>query len=131
HLAGGDVGSQVGEQGIPAVGGGFGVDGLRAGVPCQGGLAGAEAGADGGAQEGGDFAVTADFLDPAGDRFLVGVVPAAEAAGEAVQVVFGAGEFLVPAGGGSPGAGGGVHEDAAQGDDRVGFALGVADLKGP
>src|SRR5208282_5652492 len=129
HLAGGDGGVQVGQQRVPAVGGGFGVDGVLGEVPRQGGLAGAGVGAGAVAEVGADFAVAGDLRDPVGDLLLVGVEPAAEAAGEAVKVVCGAGEFLVPAGGGSLGAGGGVHEDAAQLDHRVFFALGVTDLE--
>src|SRR6266851_2250685 len=49
--------------------------------------------------------------------------------GPAVQVVAGAGELLGAAGRGRGGPGAGVHEDTAQRDGRVAFALGVADLK--
>src|ERR1019366_4272923 len=151
YLLGGDVRGQVGEQGVPAVGGGFGVDRGLAGPPGEGGFAGSAAagalpgvrrvgsgrlggtgclvtalagaaagaagrggrGADGVAQVGAGLPGEADLLDAVGDLLLAGVEPAAQAGDQAAQVVCG--------------AGGGVHEDAAQPDRRVAFALGVAD----
>src|ERR1035441_1063968 len=84
-------------------------------------------GADGVAQVGAGLTVAGDLLEPGGDLVLAGVEPAAQAGDQAAEVVSGAGEFPGPAGEGGTGAGGGVHEDAAQPDRRVAFASGVAD----
>ncbi len=95
-----------------AVGGGLGVDGVLVEPPGESGFpgtagpfagAGRRGGADGVAQVGADLTAGGDLLEPGGDGLLVGVEPAAEAAGQAVQVVAGAGELLGAAGRGPRG----------------------------
>ena len=66
----GVAGVQVGEQGVPAVGGGLGVDRLLVEVPGEGGFAGAGTGSGLCLQVGADPALAGDDRDPGGDLVL-------------------------------------------------------------
>src|SRR5438552_9255059 len=113
---------EVGQQGVPAVGGGLGVDGGLIEGPHQGRL-GLVVAADVGLQVGLDFAVSADLGDPGGDCVGVGVVAAAQSPLEPFEVVSGSVEFLGPGVSGRVGPSRGPHEDPAQPQVGIGLAF--------
>jgi hypothetical protein len=73
HLRGGEGRGQVGQQCVPAVGSGFGIDGVGVEVPVQR-RPPVLVGADGGVQVVADAAVAGDGVDPGGDPFRGRVV---------------------------------------------------------
>ena len=95
-LRGGDGRGQVGQQCVPAVGGGLGVDGVLVEVPVQG-RPSVGVGADGRAQVVTDAPLAGDGVDPGGDRLGGRVVARAQPAAESGEVVAGAVELVDPA----------------------------------
>src|SRR6266508_1029632 len=116
-------GIQVGQQGVPAVGSGLGVQGLLVEVPRQGGLAGGGVGADLGTQDADQLAAGGDGAHAGGDRVGVGVVAAAQPALQPSQVVLGALQLAGAVGLGGLGAGRGPHQHPPHRQDRVAFGL--------
>src|SRR5437762_14018482 len=86
---------QVGQQGVPAVTGGFGVDSGLVERPGQGWLA-LLVDANVGTQVSGHPPIPGNGRDAGRHGGLVGVVAAAQTTPEAVQAVSGPGQFLGP-----------------------------------
>src|SRR5271157_63703 len=94
-LRAGLAGRQVGQQGVPAVGGGLGVDRGLVEVPGQDGFAG-RAGGDGGAQVLPGAAFGGDRLDAGGHGIVGGVEPGPGGAYQPVEVPGGLGQLQRP-----------------------------------